>query len=81
MEVLRLGVESELPNYTTATAMSDPSHVFNLHISSWQHQILNPLREARDRTRLPHRYSSDIYPTEQQWELPGVLQVNFKLLK
>ena len=28
-----------------------PSHVFNLHHSSWQCQILNPLREARDWTR------------------------------
>ena len=24
--------------------------VFNLHCSSWQHQILNPLTEARDQT-------------------------------
>ena len=24
----------------------------SLHQSSWQHQILNPLREARDRTRI-----------------------------
>ena len=28
----------------------DPSHVCNLHRSSWQHQILNPLIESRDRT-------------------------------
>ena len=26
------------------------SHVCDLHHSSWQHRILNPLREARDRT-------------------------------
>ena len=33
MEAPRLGVESELqlPAYTTATAVPDPSHVFNLH--------------------------------------------------
>ena len=31
--------------------MPDPSHVCNLHHSSQQHQILNPLREARDQTR------------------------------
>ena len=30
--------------------MRDPSHVCDLHHSSWQRQILNPLIEARDRT-------------------------------
>ena len=30
--------------HTTATATPDPSHICNLHRSSWQHQILNPLR-------------------------------------
>ena len=29
-----------------ATAMSDPSHVCDLHHSSWQQWILNPLSEA-----------------------------------
>ena len=50
MKVPRLGVESELQllAYTTATATWDPSHVCNLHHSSWQHWILNPQREARD---------------------------------
>ena len=33
-----------------ATAMPDPSHVCDLHQSSQQCQILNPLSEARDRT-------------------------------
>ena len=33
-----------------ATAMPDPSHAFNLHHSSQQHQILNPLNKARDWT-------------------------------
>jgi len=48
----RLGVQSErqLSAYTTATAMRDLSRVCNLHHSSWQHRILNPLNEARDRT-------------------------------
>ena len=52
MEVPRLGVESELQllAYTTATARRDPSHIYNLHHSSWQRRILNPLSEARDRT-------------------------------
>ena len=52
MEVLRLGVKSELqlPAYTTTTATPDPSHVYNLHHSSQQRQILNPPSEARDQT-------------------------------
>ena len=52
MEVPRLGAKSELPAYATATAMSDPSCVCDLHHSSRWHQILNPLNEARDRTRI-----------------------------
>ena len=52
MEVPRLGVKSklQLPAYTTATATQDPSHTCDLHRSSQQHQILNPLSEARDQT-------------------------------
>ena len=54
MEVPRLGVELELerPAYTTATAMQELSRVCDLHHSSWQCQILNPLSEARDPTRI-----------------------------
>ena len=50
MEVPRLGVELEvqLPVYTSATAMPDLSRVCNLHCSSRQCQIPNPLSEARD---------------------------------
>ena len=33
----------QLPAYTTATAMQDPSRVWDL-----QHRILNPLNDARD---------------------------------
>ena len=52
MELPRLGVESELQlqDYTTATTMRNLSHVFDLHPSSQQCGILNPLSEARDRT-------------------------------
>ena len=52
MEVLRLGVEWELqpPACTTATAMQDRSRVCDLHHSSLQRWILNPLSEAGDRT-------------------------------
>ena len=50
MEVPRIGVESELQPtaYTTAITMGDPSCICNLHRSSWQCRILNPLSEARD---------------------------------
>ena len=52
MEVPRLEVELELqlPIYATATVTPDPSRVCDLHHSSCQHQILNPLTEARDQT-------------------------------
>ena len=51
MEIPRLGVQSELQllAYTRDTAMQDPSYISDLHCSSWQQQILNPLSEARDR--------------------------------
>ena len=54
MEVPRLGVESELQLsvYTTATATQDPSHICDLHHSSWQCVILDPLSGARDWARL-----------------------------
>uniref|UniRef100_A0A8D1RDC6 phenylalanine--tRNA ligase n=1 Tax=Sus scrofa TaxID=9823 RepID=A0A8D1RDC6_PIG len=50
----RLGVELELPlpAYTTVTATQDLSCVCDLHHSSRQRRILNPLSEARDRTRV-----------------------------
>ena len=53
MEVPRLGVQWELLllAYTTATAMRDPGRICDLHHSSWQHRILNPLSKGRDRTR------------------------------
>ena len=50
MEVPRLGVESELKLLTYTTAMWDLSCICNLHHSSWQRQIFNPLSKARDRT-------------------------------
>ena len=54
MEIPGLGVKSELPlpAYTTATATPDLSHIWDLHSSLWQLQILNPLSEVRDRTRI-----------------------------
>ena len=52
MEVPRLGVQLglQLPADTTATATQDLSRICNLHHSSRQHRILNPLSEVRDRT-------------------------------
>ena len=54
MEVSRLGIELELqlPAYKTATEMPELSSIRNLHHSSCQCQILNPLNEARDQTRV-----------------------------
>ena len=54
MEVPRLGVELELqllPS-TTTTVMQNLSHVCDLHHSSQQHQILNPLSKAMDQTHI-----------------------------
>ena len=50
MEVPRPGVKSELQLSTsvTATARQDSSHICNLHHSSQQGWILEPLSEARD---------------------------------
>ena len=52
MEVLRLGVESELqlPAYATATATPDLSCIWELHYSSQPCRILNALSEVRDQT-------------------------------
>ena len=52
-EVPRLGgqLQLQLLAYTTVIATRDLSHICNLHHSSQQRQILNPLSKARDRTR------------------------------
>ena len=52
MEGPRLGVESKLHllAYASAIATQDLSHTCDLHHSSQQCQILNPLSEAGDRT-------------------------------
>ena len=54
MEVPRLGVELELEllAYTTAIAMQDQSHVRELHYSSQQCWIPNPVSKARDQTHI-----------------------------
>ena len=52
MEFSRLGIwiRAVAVGYAIATAVPDPSCICNLHHSSWQCQILNPLNKARDRT-------------------------------
>ena len=60
MEVPRQEVQWELQLLAcaTATATPGPSHICNLHCSSQQHWILNPLSEARIEhtpSRRPHR--------------------------
>ena len=47
-----LKLELQLLASATATAMPEPSLFCNLHCSLQQCQILNPLSEARDRTRV-----------------------------
>ena len=74
MEVPRLGAESELQPlaYPTVTARLDLSCLCNLYHSSQQHQILNPLSKARDRTHVARNMSGFI-TAESQRELQGPL--------
>ena len=67
MEVPRLGVESELqlPATATATATWDPSHVYDLHRSSWQHQILKRSGIEPATSWILVQFIT----TEPQWEL------------
>ena len=69
MEVPRLMAESELqlPAYATATATEDLSCVCNLPTAR-QHQVLNPVSEARDGT-LDLMVPSQISFVAPQWEL------------
>ena len=54
MEVPSLEVKSELQSLTcdTATAMPDLSPICDLHHSSQQRWILNPINKAKDQTRV-----------------------------
>ena len=73
MEGPRLGVELELqlPAYTTATATWDPSCICDLHHSSWQCWILNPLSEARDQTQILRNSSQ----THYNWAMTGTARL------
>ena len=74
MEVPRLGVRSELqlPAYVTAIPMQDLSYVCNLHHSSWQLWILNPLIKARDQTCILMFMLVAFVTAEPQWELLNI---------
>ena len=49
---LEVELELQLPTYATTMATLDQSCVCDLHHSSGQCQILNPLSEAGDRTHI-----------------------------
>ena len=61
-------MELQLPAYPTATATSYLTHICDIHHSSRQHRILNPLSGATD-------WTSNVMDTvrfvtaEPQWEL------------
>ena len=58
MEASRLGVELELQllAYAVGAAAWDPSLIFDLHHSSWQHWIPDPLNEAQGSNLHLHGY-------------------------
>ena len=53
-------IRAAAASHTTATAMRDPSRICDLHHSSEQCWILNPLSEARDWTCVLNGYSSGL---------------------
>ena len=71
MEVPRLGVELAGTAYATATATQDPSQVYDLHHSSWQHWIPDPLSEARDQATSSWMLAGFVSAAPQQ-ELPQI---------
>ena len=78
VEIPSLGdkLELQLPAYTTATATWDPSRFCNVHHSSQQRpQILNPLSDARDQTRILMDTSQVLYC----WATMEILQCFYHL--
>ena len=49
---LRVKLELQLQAYQEPQQHEDPSHVCNLHHSSWQCQIPDPLSKARDQSHI-----------------------------
>ena len=70
MEVPSLGVELEpqLLAYATATAMRDLSLICDLHHSSQQLEILNPLSRAREIEPMSSWILVGFVTTEPQWD-------------
>ena len=64
------------PAYVIAIATQDPSRICNLHHSSQQHWILNPLNEARDQTCI----LMDTSRILSHCVTPGTLEVCFLIL-
>ena len=56
--------------YATATVTQDLSHTFDLHHSSQQRRILNPLNETRDRTRILMDASHNTESEPRLWPTP-----------
>ena len=83
MEVPRLRVELELQlqAYTTATATAtrDLSRICDLHLSSWQCRILNPLIEARVRTHNLRGPSWIYYPLNHDGNSQLEIETQFKI--
>ena len=67
--------ELQLPAYTTATATGDQSCICDLHHSSQQCRILNPLSEARDRTHIVMDISQVCY----LWAATGTPRMGFRI--
>ena len=74
MEVPRLGVESDLQMPAYATATQDLSHICDLHHSSRQRRIPNPLSKSRDGTRIV----MDTSEVHYCWATVGTPTVTFK---
>ena len=72
-EVPRLGVKLELQLLGYATATQDPSHVCDLHHTSWNHQILNPLSEDRGWTCI----LMDASWAHYHWATTGIPTLDF----
>ena len=65
-----IGATATLTAYTTATAMQDPSHICDLHHSSRQCRILNPLNKSSGIEPTSSWMVVRFVTTEPQWELP-----------
>ena len=69
--------ELQLPAYTTATAMLDPSSICNLYHSLPHCQILNPLNEARDWTYV----LTDTSQVHYHWATTGTSGITILILQ